>query len=471
MRYRLRVPFIMKLPSHLSLSRYGIYYLRIERNGVEKRRSLRTRDQSEALAAAYKFGATIYGMTNPRPRFSYTVETPTHKIVTDGTEVEHTRAMEALNKIEHLSEAEKAVIRMQGERELAQIYAEAAAYRAQQEQISALIKPEPARLQTLQAALDDYLAEKSNEWKEGTLVTYKSVFNRFILEFGATTFISSVTAEQFIKYRKPLELITHPDTIDRDCGALKGWFNWAIKRERYLGQNPIERPSPSASIRDDLIEKFEIPRNPFNGADLKKIFDTLPSLKNPADYWLPILGLYTGARIGELCSAELNGIDQYEKGKWSMYLFGKTPTSKRQIPLHPDLIKSGFLIYLDDVKKSWPNADRIFPHLTKDKKNGFANKPSNAFTALKQSLKLGEDKVFHSFRKTFVSCLQYNKLDEEWRRPFVGHDSDDNERGSKKNIKGDAHNDYSKARFDPARLAEIVFPAFDLINYGLPRIS
>ena len=38
MRYRLRVPFVMKLPSHLSKSRYGIYYLRIERNGVEKRR-------------------------------------------------------------------------------------------------------------------------------------------------------------------------------------------------------------------------------------------------------------------------------------------------------------------------------------------------------------------------------------------------------------------------------------------------
>lgn len=367
MRYRHRVPFVMKLPSHLAISRYGIYYLRIERNGVEKRRSLRTRDPSEALAAAYKFGATIYGMTT-KSRFGYTLETPTIKIKTDGSAEDHSRAMEALSSIPQLSEAELLNIRMQGERELAQIYAEAAEWRRQQEQASAQVKPEPARLQTLQAALDDYLAEKSNEWREGTLVTYKSIFNRFILEFGATTFISSVTAEQFIRYRKPLELITHPDTIDRDCGALKGWFEWAIKRQRYLGPNPIERPSPSASIRDNLVEEFEIPRNPFDAHDLKKIFEVLSDLKNPADYWLPILGLYTGARIGELCSAELNGIDQYEKGKWSMYLFGKTPSSKRQIPLHPNLIESGFLVYLDDVKKSWPSADRIFPHLTKDKK-------------------------------------------------------------------------------------------------------
>ena len=211
MRYRPRVPFIMKLPSHLAISRYGIYYLRIERNGIEKRRSLRTRDRSEAFAAAYKFGATIHSMTT-RSNFGYTLITPKAKLKTDGTQEDHDRAMEALTLIEHLSEAEKAKIRMQGEQELAQIYAEVAEWRRQQEQASAQVKPEPARLQTLQAALDDYLAEKSNEWKEGTLVTYKSIFNRFILEFGATTFISSVTAEQFIKYRKPLELTTHPDT-------------------------------------------------------------------------------------------------------------------------------------------------------------------------------------------------------------------------------------------------------------------
>jgi hypothetical protein len=46
----------------------------------------------------------------------------------------------------------------------------------------------------------------------------------------------------------------------------------------------------------------------------------------------------------------------------------------------------------------------------------------------------------------------------------VGHDSDDD--GGVKNIRGgDAHSVYSKARFDPARLAEIVFPAFDLVKW------
>ena len=161
MRYRLRVPFVMKLPSHLSKSRYGIYYLRIERNGVEKRRSLHTRDPLEALAAAYKFGATIYTMTD-RSRLGYTLETPTIKIKTDGSSEDHSRAMEALSSIQHLSEAELLNIRMQGERELAQIHAEAAAWRNQQTHINISQRPQPQRLQTLQEALDDYLSEKSS---------------------------------------------------------------------------------------------------------------------------------------------------------------------------------------------------------------------------------------------------------------------------------------------------------------------
>ena len=111
-----------------------------------------------------------------RPRLGYTLETPSIKIKTDGSAEDHSRAMEALSSIQHLSEAELLDIRMQGERELAQIHAEAAAWRSQQTLATSPLKPEPARLQTLQSALDDYLSEKSGQWKAGTKVTYTSVF-------------------------------------------------------------------------------------------------------------------------------------------------------------------------------------------------------------------------------------------------------------------------------------------------------
>jgi integrase len=451
----------MKLPSYLAISRYGIYYLRIERNGKERRRSLGTRDPAVAITAAYQFGAKIHAMT--RRHLGYSVDTGSIKITTDGSADDHARAMEALSALQKLDQQR----RNDGLREFEQLQADALLKSQKTQAHLPQQKPQPERLQTLQDALADYLIERDGGWTDGTLVTYNSIFNRFVAEFGATTFISDVTVEQFLKYRKRMESSSHPDTVDRDCGALIGWFDWAIKRQRYVGANPIEKPSLTASIRDILVTKFEKPRNPFTAADLEKIFAAVPAINNPADFWLPILGLYTGARIGELCSTKLDGnegILEYEPGKWSMYLFGKSPSSKRRIPIHQNLIDCGFLTYIADVKRCWPDADRVFPHLVKDTKNGFANKPTNAFTELKQGLGLGEDKVFHSFRKTFVSCLQYNQLGEEWRRPFVGHDSDDD--GGVKNIRGgDAHSVYSKARFDPARLAEIVFPAFDLVKW------
>lgn len=49
----------MKLPSYLKQSARGIYYLRLQRGGKDRRISLRTRDPNVAATAAYRFGATI----------------------------------------------------------------------------------------------------------------------------------------------------------------------------------------------------------------------------------------------------------------------------------------------------------------------------------------------------------------------------------------------------------------------------
>ena len=52
----------MKLYSRLVKSRHGIYYLRLQVSGIDKRWSLGTRDPSQASIAAYKIGAKILSM-------------------------------------------------------------------------------------------------------------------------------------------------------------------------------------------------------------------------------------------------------------------------------------------------------------------------------------------------------------------------------------------------------------------------
>ena len=81
-------------------------------------------------------------------------------------------------------------------------------------------------------------------------------------------------------------------------------------------------------------------------------------------YWLPHLGLFTGARVNELC--QLNpqidirqdprsevwylDITDDSKGHESISKSVKTGGSKRKLPIHPKLIELGFLDYVEAAK-------------------------------------------------------------------------------------------------------------------------
>lgn len=56
----------MHLKSRLVKSRHGIYYLRLQRKGLDRRISLNTKDFKIAASAAYSFGAKITLMTNTK---------------------------------------------------------------------------------------------------------------------------------------------------------------------------------------------------------------------------------------------------------------------------------------------------------------------------------------------------------------------------------------------------------------------
>lgn len=82
-------------------------------------------------------------------------------------------------------------------------------------------------------------------------------------------------------------------------------------------------------------------------------------------FWLPHLGLYTGARVNELC--QLNPVVDILKdetsGVWYLNITEqseaaenvkkrvKTKSSRRKVPVHSQLIAMGFLAYVDALKK------------------------------------------------------------------------------------------------------------------------
>jgi len=83
----------MKLNSFLVKSRHGIFYLRLQRCGVDRRISLRTRDPERAKYVAYQFGVKVHTMKNIS---TYDAIFPDGTRVRADGEDDHRRVMEIM---------------------------------------------------------------------------------------------------------------------------------------------------------------------------------------------------------------------------------------------------------------------------------------------------------------------------------------------------------------------------------------
>jgi len=433
-----------KLNSHLWVSRHGIYYIRIERNGKEHRQSLRTRDPEAAQVAAYRFGAAIM---NDFPIRKWTAKVNGVEISTDNdTQEEHERTLEALKII------------VAGQQQSAPVPT-----------TPNTTPSAPVQQWTLNQTLQDYKEEVGYGKKESTWITYQSAFNKFLAEFGGTTPIHLITAEQVTKWRiKVMDGKQSPETTDKDLRALRGLFKWSIKRNRYTLQNPIEQPEITAAQRADMVLRFERKREAFTAGDLAKIIPAIIASERPCGFWIPLLVFLTGARPGEIAEATLNDIKETNDGTLSLLITkAKSPQSRRTIPLPPIIKEIGFLDYLDDVRRLPTKTGclpiHIFPHLLPSPKNGRWQQPSKDFGALKKKLGFGEGKDCYSFRHTWISMSDRTGMNPNAARQYTGHITESK----------DAHTGYIQ-QFSFDELVEQVLPKIDFAKYPgyqLPAIK
>jgi integrase len=204
-------------------------------------------------------------------------------------------------------------------------------------------------------------------------------------------------------------------------GRVSSFFNWLVK-QGYRDDNPFSGIAPRR------VHSARSERSSFNDDDLKLLFGT-PLFKDKiytqdSQYWLPLLALYTGARLEELCQLKAQDfkvadgchyIDIHGEGDTQNRV--KTPSSIRKIPVHSELINLGLL---DIINK------RSREHFLFDLKRvntNLGHLPSKWFSGYKASLGLPKGtKVFHSFRHTFRDKLTLNGLPNEHIRELLGHE-------------------------------------------------
>lgn len=143
-------------------------------------------------------------------------------------------------------------------------------------------------------------------------------------------------------------------------------------------------------------------------------------------FWLPLLMLFSGARPNELCQLYAEDVQQTEQGTWYLNLLDededqsrKNEASKRRVPVHPELVKLGFLDFADERRaKVAKNGPRLFHELkpAKDNPTNFAWYPGKRFNEafLRAEITLIRRKqVLYSFRHSVRDALRRIKASDE----------------------------------------------------------
>ena len=188
------------------------------------------------------------------------------------------------------------------------------------------------------------------------------------------------------------------------------------------------------------MEKLPVARGeverPYTIEELQTIF-TSPiytkgerpaQFKGDACYWMPLLAIYSGARLNELCQlfTEDVGIDDginYFKIKPDAATGRTVKDHKpRRVPIHSVLIKLGFLDYCQKMKDE--GQQQLFPELKLTRSDGkLGDKWGDWWSDyVRKDLKISRvPQPFHGFRHSFIAHGRRCKMDSEHRRMIEGH--------------------------------------------------
>lgn len=153
--------------------------------------------------------------------------------------------------------------------------------------------------------------------------------------------------------------------------------------------------------------------------------------KYPERYWAPILALYHGFRVNEICSLHLKNVYQDEDDVWVMDVKDdgdkktvKTSSSIRVVPVHPFVLDTlDFIGFVEKRNRQATADDLLFPNLTYTDQ-GYAKKVSAWYRNWKKTWLSAEahHKNFHSLRHTFIQQAQNQaKMPDRYHQEIAGH--------------------------------------------------
>lgn len=297
------------------------------------------------------------------------------------------------------------------------------------------------RARTVAALLDAYKAAKWEGWGESSRkaiapvlrllrdaigdqpanginrATAREVFElvkRLPVNLGKLKALDGLTVPEAVEEAARLGLPTiGPNTVNKAYMVqIAAVYNWAVKEE-WSAKNPFTGLS-----MDDPVDDRDR-RESYTTAQLTQLFSAAPWAERQADdsarpgrYWIPLVALYSGMRLGEIAGLRLMDVEELE----GILAFRVRPhelrglknkESRRDLPAHSALLDLGFASFVDHRRKVAAPTDILFPDAPANSRIQAGAKLGERFSKhLRNSGITGTKLGMHSFRHNFEDRLR-----------------------------------------------------------------
>lgn len=289
---------------------------------------------------------------------------------------------------------------------------------------------------TLGKARDAFLATLKPSTLPKTYTIKKTAIEALVAFLGAKAKVHTITRSDLARWYQDMREkgASTPTLTNKQSyiGGKGGFFEWAMASGHYpRGDNPASG-HVSYSQREKRARK-KLGFKAYDREQIQALFapEALAKLSESAR-WASLIGLYTGARaseVGQLLIKDVfeeDGIPCIRISDEGEHQKVKTEVSLRTVPLHPELIKMGFLEWVGSKRRV--GETRLFPAAKAAAVNGQGNWITKAFSRHLAEMGKGWEPAkrgFHSLRKTFIQELQGAGVVSELRAQIVGHELDD----------------------------------------------
>lgn len=419
----------MHLSTYLTVNRFGVWYyrtripsdLRVSFAHSQIRRSTKTTDKRLALVRARQLAAhaasLFQGMrmhcniAPSNPAFSLLYKADLTALGLGVHEVQYDSSNEA-----DKAEVERLTERIHG--------------------LVSTARPMANKASTaLSAVIAEFIAEERRTLRPATMEKYEHSLHCFLELSGdmPITAVSQTTLGAFKRQaaRLPkhaaknpatrgksvpeLAAMDHPDVIaDRTLNThlrnVVSFMRWA--KGHYSAVQALTSDKLAISIKTRADEERAV----FSDDDLAKIFGASFIKLRDHKKWLLLMGVYSGARIEELCQLNLGADVHQEQGVW-VFNFNdlddknlKTKASKRKVPIHTALLQLGLLDYFKAVRAR--GGTRPFPQWEPYKGKFSKNASKWAGRYFDACGVTDKRKVYHSFRHTALDRMKQAGIEE-----------------------------------------------------------